>query len=172
MTERTPPLYSLNNEENEDDAIYTLPTAHRNLLANTQSNPYQNSKFHPRCLCVCSAGLLRSPTTAVILSRHPFNRNTRAIGSSVEFSLIPPSKVLLSWAQEVVCMETRHSNEIAIFYRVNEIEQPPTYVFGIPDNHDYRNPMLEQLIYEAALAQMSIYTADGEELIGAEPTIS
>ena len=55
-----------------------------NKLANTR-NPYQGTS--KRVLCVCSAGLLRSPTIAWILSNPPFNFNTRAAGVSLEYVL-------------------------------------------------------------------------------------
>ncbi len=41
-------------------------------------NPYQGK--YKRVLCVCSAGVLRSATTAVVLSKEPFNFNTRSAG--------------------------------------------------------------------------------------------
>ena len=43
-----------------------------NRLANTQ-NKYQGK--YKKVLCVCSAGLLRSPTAALVLSQEPFNFN-------------------------------------------------------------------------------------------------
>ncbi len=49
-------------------------------------NPHQGS--NKKVLCVCSAGLLRSPTLAWILSNEPFNFNTRAVGTSSEYALI------------------------------------------------------------------------------------
>ena len=59
---------------------------HRNRLGNV-NNGFQG-KFR-RALCVCSAGLLRSPTLAEILSQAPYNFNTRAVGITKEFALIP-----------------------------------------------------------------------------------
>ena len=48
-----------------------------NRIANS-TNPFQ--KDYKRVLCVCSAGLLRSPTAAYVLSQAPYNYNTRAAG--------------------------------------------------------------------------------------------
>ena len=48
-----------------------------NRLGNSK-NPYQGD--FKKVLCVCSAGLLRSPTAAWVLSNAPFNFNTREIG--------------------------------------------------------------------------------------------
>lgn len=48
-------------------------------------NPHQGN--FERVLCVCSAGLLRSPTVAVVMAQHGFN--TRAAGLEKDFALIP-----------------------------------------------------------------------------------
>ncbi len=69
-------------------------------------NPYQGE--FKRVLCVCSAGLLRSPTAAMVLSQDPFNFNTRAAGIVPNYALIPVDEVLLEWADEIVCMELEH----------------------------------------------------------------
>src|SRR5574343_525749 len=70
----------------------------RNQLANI-TNPYQTKA--KRVLCVCSAGLLRSPTMANTLHKE-YGYNTRACGSCVEFALIPISEALVYWADEIV----------------------------------------------------------------------
>jgi predicted protein tyrosine phosphatase len=73
-----------------------------NRLGNC-TNPYQgNTK---KVLCVCSAGLLRSPTAAVVLSQEPFNYNTRAAGISTDYALVQVDDVLVTWADEIVCMD-------------------------------------------------------------------
>lgn len=74
-----------------------------NRIANS-TNQFQGS--YKRVLCVCSAGLLRSPTTALVLSQPPYNYNTRAAGLTKEFALVPVDPVLLHWADEVVCMNS------------------------------------------------------------------
>jgi len=107
-------------------------------------NPYQGDYKH--VLCVCSAGLLRSPTTALVLSQEPFNYNTRAAGVH-DYALIPVDRVLLTWADEVVCMEASHGHIIEELMEHFDIEVPVT-VLGIPDNFEYRDPDLMQLIVE------------------------
>ncbi len=62
---------------------------------------------YKKVLCVCSAGLLRSPTTAVVLSKEPYNFNTRAAGCVPDYALIKVDAVLIHWADEIVCMEWR-----------------------------------------------------------------
>lgn len=64
------------------------------------TNPYQGTE--KRVLCLCSAGLLRSPTAAFVL-QHKFGYNTRAAGVT-DYSLIPVSQALLKWADEIVCV--------------------------------------------------------------------
>ena len=68
-------------------------------------NPYQGA--YKRVLCVCSAGILRSATAALVLSKEPFNYNTRSAGVE-HYALIPITEVLLAWADEVICMTKEH----------------------------------------------------------------
>ena len=53
------------------------------------SNPWQGDA--KRVLCVCSAGLLRSPTAAKVLYDE-YGYNTRAAGLATDCSDIPRSK--------------------------------------------------------------------------------
>ena len=59
----------------------------------TVHNRYQGD--YKRVLCVCSAGLLRSPTAALVLAQDPYNYNTRAVGVTQDFALVPVDRVLL-----------------------------------------------------------------------------
>ena len=94
-----------------------------------------------KVLCVCSAGLLRSPTMAVVLSQEPYNYNTRAAGISKEYALIVVDDVLLHWADEVVVAEQWMADELADCGR-------PIQCLSLPDEYEYRNPKLVQLIKE------------------------
>ena len=111
-----------------------------NRLGNV-TNPYQGKT--KKVLCVCSAGLLRSPTAAVVLSQEPFNYNTRAVGMNREFALIPVDDVLIEWADEVVVME----NWMAV---ILSEQYPGTKItlLGIEDSFSYRDPRLMTLIRE------------------------
>lgn len=111
----------------------------RNRLANAH-NSYQGN--HKRVLCVCSAGLLRSPTAAVVLSQAPFNFNTRAAGLTPEFALIPVDEVLIHWADEIVCMEAKQLEILA------DMTDKPIRCLYIEDSFDYRDPELMRLIAE------------------------
>ena len=102
-------------------------------------NPNQGD--HKRVLCVCSAGLLRSPTAAFVLSQEPFSFNTRACGAIPDFALVPIDSVLLHWADEVVCMDNGHRDAVeAMGYKGAIV------VLGVPDNYEYRDPRLCELI--------------------------
>lgn len=121
----------------------------RNRLANTD-NEYQNIKKYKRVLCVCSAGLLRSPTAAFVLSQEPYNFNTRAAGVSSEYALIQIDDALLKWADEIVCMEAEHSHHVKhlIEKLLPEGVEKPVYNLGVPDMFKYRDPELIKWIKE------------------------
>lgn len=114
----------------------------RNRIHNS-SNPYQG-KFK-RVLCVCSAGLLRSPTTAFVLSQEPYNYNTRAAGLVQDYALVPVDDVLLNWADEVVCMTSDQMEELCA--KLGELGLDKKVIcLNIEDNFGYRDPKLVELI--------------------------
>lgn len=122
-----------------------------NFLMNRLGNAknYNQGDFK-KVLCVCSAGLLRSPTTAVVLSQEPYNFNTRAAGLVPEFALVPVDKVLLYWADEIVCMTEYQAKTLR-----GLAPNKPVICLNIEDSYRYRDPELIQLIkekYEAASA--------------------
>lgn len=113
-----------------------------NRLANAQ-NPYQGNM--KKVLCVCSAGLLRSPTIAYILSLYPFGFNTRACGISTEYALIPLDDVLLTWADEIVCVERQHAEQIKEM--LNSLEKvKPVHLVPTPDIYETRTPKLVEYL--------------------------
>lgn len=116
-----------------------------NRLGNVR-NPYQG--HYPRVLCVCSAGLLRSPTAAFVLSQEPFNYNTRAAGASAEYALVPVDEALLAWAEMVVFMEHQHWQTVRSDPVLGRrlLEDKTVIVLDIPDKYEYRSPELQELI--------------------------
>jgi len=114
-----------------------------NRLGNS-GNIFQGK--YKRVLCVCSAGLLRSPTVALVLSQEPYNFNTRAAGVNEEFALIPVDKVLLRWADQIVTMDDRQAELIRNM--MEEGDDTPIVVLNIPDVFEYRDPELIELIRE------------------------
>lgn len=96
-----------------------------------------------KVLCICSAGLLRSPTAAHILSAEPFNFNTRSAGMYEEYALVPVDDALLSWADEIVCVEKEHyedvSNDLSRLGRNGKVVM---HLVKTEDIYGYRHPKL------------------------------
>lgn len=106
------------------------------------TNPNQGQ--YKRVLCVCSAGLLRSPTMARVFAEE-YNYNTRAAGITKEYALIPVDEALVAWAHEIVCAESWMMKTIKAEY--------PGYLgriiaLDIPDQFEYMNHNLVELIKE------------------------
>lgn len=130
-----------------------------NRLANS-SNPYQGEA--KKVLCLCSAGLLRSPTTAVVLSQPPYNFNTRAAGVTQEYALIPVDQVLLRWADEIVCVEQRIFDALEDQFDESILADKDITVLSIPDRFPYRDPALMEIIrkqYDEAHAEETVEPA-------------
>lgn len=99
-------------------------------------NPYQG--LDKKVLCVCSAGLLRSPTAAVVLNRE-YGYNTRACGIH-DYALIQYNEVLGHWADEIVVMNP----ELVI----DTMPKEKTTVLNIPDIFEYMDKTLQKRIKE------------------------
>ena len=97
-------------------------------------NPFQGES--KRVLCVCSAGLLRSPTAAWVLSNDPFNFNTRAAGLDAGHALIVVDDVLIHWADEIVCMDKSMMSSLM------DMGAKEVTVLDIPDNFAFKDPAL------------------------------
>ena len=113
-----------------------------NRLSNTK-NPYQGTA--KKVLCVCSAGLLRSPTAAVVLQRE-FGFNTRAVGTSEEYALIPLDQAHVHWADEIVVMDSHMEDLIKKNFPQYD---KPIIVLEVPDQYPYMHEELQALIKEA-----------------------
>lgn len=107
-------------------------------------NPHQGD--FPKVLCVCSAGLLRSPTLAWVLSNEPFNANTRACGVSSGFALIIADEVLLEWADIIICVNEETREELFQKFPDLQISRKLTDALDIPDRYAYRDPELVEII--------------------------
>jgi predicted protein tyrosine phosphatase len=114
-------------------------------------NAYQGK--HKKVLTVCSAGCLRSPTAAHILSSEPWNYNTRCAGTSAEYAIVPITEALIVWADVIVCMDeiqqlhiNTMQNKLAEEYEAFDYKQ--VINLDIPDNFDYRNPKLVGIMKE------------------------
>lgn len=117
-----------------------------NRLHNT-CNPNQGK--NKKVLCVCSAGLLRSPTLAWILSNEPFNYNTRAVGVASDYALIVLDEVHIQWADAVVFVDD-DNYRVARYDFKELLDNRECHVLKIPDVYEFRHPKL----VEAATAQL------------------
>jgi len=106
-----------------------------NNRKHNSTNPYQGDAL--RVLCVCSAGLLRSPTAANVLHRE-YGYNTRAAGLDKSFALIAVDDVLLHWAQEIVCMDDEQAREIMTLGYEGRV-----FSLGIEDSYEYMDEELQ-----------------------------
>lgn len=113
-----------------------------NRLANTK-NRYQGDA--KRVLCVCSAGMLRSPTAAQVLANPPFSFNTRSCGVSHEYALIVIDPVLVEWADEIVCMEPAHATRLR---ELPYTKGKRVVILDIPDIYRRMDDKLIELIKE------------------------
>lgn len=122
-----------------------INTKMNNRLWNAR-NPNQGD--FQKVLCVCSAGLLRSPTVAWILSNDPFNFNTRAAGSTKTFALIHADEVLLHWADIIVFVN--EENYLETMGDFPEIEQSDKLIItlDLPDRFQTRDPALISIAKE------------------------
>lgn len=107
-------------------------------------NPYQGEK--DKILCVCSGGVLRSPTAAWLLSHEPYDFNTRSAGTE-DYALIAVDEALLTWADKVVVMEPHHEQKVRNKLKSFGLDKP-VQCLRIPDNFMYRAPDLVKLIKE------------------------
>lgn len=106
----------------------------------TASNSHQGN--FKRVLCVCSAGCLRSPTAADILSQEPYNFNTRSCGLVKDVALVPISEVLLVWAELIVCFDMWMEKEIQELCEDLDIHCPKIIDLDIDDKFDFRDELL------------------------------
>lgn len=117
--------------------------SNRNAIVNARNEFQTEAK---RVLCVCSAGLLRSPTTANVLHKE-YGYNTRACGLTESFALVPISEALIHWADEVVFVEQ------SLFNQLNEEEKElinlkAVKILNLPDFYDWNNEDLIKAIKE------------------------
>jgi predicted protein tyrosine phosphatase len=108
-----------------------------------------------KVLTVCSAGCLRSPTAAHILSSPPFNFNTRCAGTSSEYAIIPITEALIAWADIILVMDSfqqKYVNDLqnklfndmdnwAYDFKLKEVIN-----LEIDDVYEYRSPALIKIM--------------------------
>lgn len=109
----------------------------------TCSNPDQGNDL--KVLCVCSTGLLRSPTMARLLCRQFENVNPRAVGVSQDHALVPMDDVHLHWADVVLCADRDHF--ATVDERLAELGlEKEVHCLNVPDNYGFGDKMLESIL--------------------------
>ncbi len=104
------------------------------------TNPYQTKA--KKVLCLCSAGMLRSPTIANTLHKE-YGYNTRAAGVDAYHALIPVDEVLLTWADEIVCAEPSVHRRLVELYPSIPLR---IVVLNLPDIFEWNSAELIRLI--------------------------
>lgn len=112
-------------------------------------NAYQGQ--HRKVLTVCSAGCLRSPTAAHILSGPPWNFNSRCAGTSEEYAIVPVTEALLIWADDILVMDEYQQaiingmqNKLA--REMEDYEYKRVVNLEISDEFSYRDPKLVEIM--------------------------
>lgn len=114
-------------------------------------NAYQGK--HRKVLTVCSAGCLRSPTAAHILSSPPWNFNTRCAGTSQEYAIVPVTEALIIWADDILVMDEFQQSIIngmqnKLAEEMEDYEYKRVVNLDIPDEFSYRDPKLVEIMTE------------------------
>ncbi len=110
------------------------------------ANPYQTKA--KRVLCVCSAGLLRSPTAANVLHKE-YGYNTRACGVDADHALVPIDHVLIKWADEIVCMDKYQAEAIQTMVDLQMYPAPTIRILDIPDRYEWMDEELQSLLLKS-----------------------
>lgn len=102
-------------------------------------NPYQTKTL--RVLCVCSVGVLRSPTMMNVFHQK-YGWNTRSAGTS-DYALIPVTKVLMEWANLVVAADLIVMNQL--LEKFGKDYSHKTHCANIPDDYSWNSAELIEL---------------------------
>ena len=124
----------------DGESFYMTLTDQIFALTAPYDNPYQGTA--PRVLFVCSAGILRSATSATIASVRGIN--ARAAGSA-SYALVPVSANLIEWAQKIVFVNSENKQQVLKTFANTGYEEDierKAVVWNIPDNYEYMHPTL------------------------------
>lgn len=113
---------------------------------NNLDNPAQTKV--KKVLCLCSVGMLRSPTLANLLHAE-FGWNTRSAGVDKDFALVPVSEALLKWADLVVCVELSVLFELVKDDEQAEaVENTRVVPLNVPDEFNWNEKELRDIMLE------------------------
>ena len=94
-------------------------------------------------LFVCSQNRLRSATAEVVFSTYP-NLEVLSCGTAAD-AVTPLSADLVHWAEVIFAMENHHRDKIRKRYG-KLLDGKRLIVLRIPDNYDYMDPDLVELL--------------------------
>lgn len=98
-----------------------------------------------RLLFVCSQNKLRSRTAEAVYSGHP-GIEVDSAGLNHD-AVVPLSPEQIQWADLILVMEKSHRNKLSKKFR-EQLSGKRVVVLGIPDEYDYMDPALVELIKE------------------------
>lgn len=110
-----------------------------------RKNPYQTNTL--RVLCVCSVGMLRSPTLANALHSR-FGHNTRSCGVTTTHALVPINEALLHWADEIVFVDFDAYDEFTNVPHSSDMlellkgQGTDIFILNIPDVYNWNDSEL------------------------------
>jgi predicted protein tyrosine phosphatase len=96
-----------------------------------------------RLLFVCSQNRLRSPTAETIFTNHP-QVEVDSAGLNHD-AIVPLTPEQIEWADLILVMERGHSTRLSMKFR-KYLSGKRIVVLNIPDNYDYMDPALIQLL--------------------------
>lgn len=131
--------------------------SYMNRMGNIR-NPYQGET--KKVLCVCSAGLLRSPTLANVL-HEKFGYNTRAVGVSSEYALIPLDDVHVGWADEVVFVHEHVRERFELERNMKDYPNTTFVTLDLEDMYEWDAPALRVQCLEQYNAFDNFKNAEG-----------
>ena len=130
------------------------------------NNVYQGKT--KKVLTVCSAGCLRSPTAAHLLSSDPWNFNTRCAGLNEEYAIIPVTDALVIWADVILVMDSDQQSQINKmqiriadeFDQMFEYDYKQVINLNIEDDYAYRDPKLVEIMTEKFKELFNVHVAE------------
>jgi predicted protein tyrosine phosphatase len=97
-------------------------------------------------LFICSMNKWRSPTGEAIFRRHD-GVNTRSAGTSRN-ARRQVNIIDIRWADLIFVMEEKHLSRLQADFR-GEIKHKSTHILDIPDDYQFMDPELVELIHDA-----------------------
>jgi predicted protein tyrosine phosphatase len=104
-------------------------------------------------LFICSQNRLRSPTAETVFASWP-NIAVASAGLNNDAET-PVTPELLAWSNIIFVMEKAHRNKLSKKFR-EHLKDKRVVCLGIPDNYDYMDPDLVQLLKSRVPRYLSV----------------